>query len=161
MPKKIPAWEVVLGVINPKNKRPRRTSLHTLAYVIGATDLLALAKEMKESGKVVGYVCPDVRTPIFYLKRMCGDPSVPGMIDSRNDSIWDKWSYPSVGCASLGEFVAKFPYPEIKGFKRFAYSGKYEMAKPYEPEDFEYAREIIKALKEAGYESGLKEEDLV
>src|SRR5690554_640196 len=40
-------WEVMLNVMCPKINRPRRTSLHTLGYVLGRTDLLELAKEMQ------------------------------------------------------------------------------------------------------------------
>ena len=61
-------WEVMLSLVCPHKKRPRRTSLHTLTLMLGRKDPLALAKEMEASGKVVGYVCPDVSTPIFYLK---------------------------------------------------------------------------------------------
>lgn len=171
---KMPAWEVVLNVLipdGPKKGRPRRMSLHTLGYCIKATDLKALAKEMEASGKVVGYVCPDVQTPIFYLKSLA---HMPTMIDTRDERVWGKWGYPTAGAKSLGGFIKKNPYPEIKGFKRFAQGewsgGKYGvgtyipaksgMNKPFEKEDFNYAKLIIKALAEAGYECGITPEDL-
>jgi len=165
--KKIPAWEVMLGVINPKNKRPRRTSLHTIATVIGAKDPLKLAKEMKASKKVVGYVCPDVKTPIFYLKSMIDHP---GMIDTRDSRVWGKWRYPDAGAISLADFVKKNPYPKVKGFKRFVDGGKWSggewgvgkyiaassaMEVPYEKADYDYAKEVIKALKKAGHKPGI------
>jgi len=149
-------WEVMMSVINPKSTRPRRTSLHTLAYVLGRKDPLALAEEMRKSGKVVGYVCPDVKTPIFYLEKLC---KLPGMIDTREAGIWDK----------LPAFFEKNPYPTVKGFRRFKggtwSGGEYGKGKftpaqtamdvPYEEEDYEYARLIIKTLKEAGFTPGI------
>lgn len=165
--KKIPAWEVMLGVVNPKNKRPRRTSLHTIAAVTGAKDPLKLAKEMKASGKVVGYVCPDVQTPIFYLTSMVDHP---GMIDDRDPNVWGKWLYRDAGAGSLKEFVKNNPYPKVKGFKRFVYGGTWSggsygkgkyiskssaMEVPYEKTDYTYAKEVIKALKKAGHKPGI------
>ena len=44
---KKPAWEVVLNVLNPGNNRPRRMSLHTLAYLTRTEDIMALAKEQR------------------------------------------------------------------------------------------------------------------
>ena len=170
--KKIPAWEVMLSVVNPKNKRPRRTSLHTIATVIGAKDPLKLAKEMKASKKVCGYVCPDVQTPIFYLESMVDHP---GMIDDRDPHVWGKWLYPDAGATSLSDFFKKNPYPKVKGFKRFADGGHWTggaygrgkyvpessaMEVPYEKEDYDYARAVIKALKKAGYKPGITEKDL-
>lgn len=151
--KHLPPWEIMLNVMCPKIKRPRRTSLHTLATVLGHPDPLALAKELEKSGKVVGYVCPDVRTPIFYLKSLS---THPGMIDTRNASIWGKWSYPSQGCSSLKEFFEKNPYPKIKGFKRFA-NGTSAMEVPYEKDDYEYVRLLVRTLKEAGITPGIEE----
>lgn len=169
---KLKAWEVMLSVVNPKNKRPRRTSLHTIATVIGAKNLLKLAKEMQASKKVCGYVCPDVQTPIFYLDSMVDHP---GMIDDRDPHVWGKWLYPDAGATSLSDFVKKNPYPKVKGFKRFADGGywtggsygrgKYvpessAMEVPYEKEDYEYARVVIKTLKKAGYKPGITAADL-
>lgn len=155
---KLPDWEIMLSVVNPDpvKPRPRRTSLHTLAYVLGRKDPLALAAEMASSDKVVGYVCPDVRTPIFYLKSMAHYPT---MIDTRDASVWGTWRYPSAGATSLADFVAKNPFPAIKGFKRFKTPNA--MSLPYEAPDFPYARLIIKALTDAGYTPGLTEADLV
>lgn len=169
--RKKPAWEVMLGVINPENNRPRRTSLHTIATMIGAKDPLKLAKEMKASNKVVGYVCPDVNTPIFYLKSMV---KRGGMIDSREPCVWGEWDYVAAGAASLQDFFKKNPYPKVKGFKRFAYGfwtgggygrGRYipgvsAMEVPYEEADYPYAKKVIKALKKAGHKPGIAEEDL-
>lgn len=171
--KKMPAWEVYLNVMNPKINRPRRSSLHTLAYVCGYKNPLKLAKEMKDSGKVVGYVCPDVQTPIFYLKKLA---SHPGMIDTRDEFVWGKWPYEEAGAKSLSGFVKKNPFPKIKGFRRFAdnpywtggawgkgeyvRAGSFGMKDPYEPEDHEYGRAVIKALKKAGYKPRIKESDL-
>ncbi len=154
---KIPAWEIMLNVMSPTIKRPRRTSLHTLATVIGHKDPLKLAKEMKKSDKVVGYVCPDVKTPIFYLKSLANHP---GMIDTRDSKVWGK----------LEAFIKKHPYPAVKGFKRFAsptwsggsygkgkfIAGKSAMDVPYETGDYAYANEVIKSLKKAGYKPGIK-----
>ncbi len=163
-------WEVVLNVFCPKIKRPRRTSLHTLATVIGHPDPIKLAEELKKSDKVVGYVCPDVKTPIFYLKSLA---QKPGMIDTRNDKVWGDWGHLNAGARSLQEFVDNNPYPRIKGFKRFAentWSGgsygkgtmipaKSAMEVPYEEGDYDYARLVIKALTEAGFTPGIKEEN--
>ena len=161
----IPDWEVMLSVINPDQSRPRprRTSLHTLAYVLGRKDPLALAKEMEASGKVLGYVCPDVKTPIFYLEKMVG---LPTMIDTRDAKVWGTWRYPTAGAASLQEFMEKNPFPQVKGFKRFGngnmgVGSPNAMPVPYEPADYPYARLIIKALTEAGYTPGLTEDDLI
>lgn len=154
----MPAWEVVLNVMCPKIGRPRRTSLHTLATVIGHPDPLKLGKELEKSGKVVGYVCPDVKTPIFYLKSLA---THPGMIDTRDSGIWGK----------LSAFFEKHPYPATQGFKRFS-EGKWsggsygkgtfipavsDMTYPYEAGDYEYARRVIKALKDAGYTPGIED----
>lgn len=153
-------WEVVLSVVCPKIKRPRRTSLHTLATVCGRTDIMALAKEMKKSKKVVGYRCPDVSCLIFYRKDMA---TLPGMIDTRDSSVFSQ----------VEAHVKEHPYPSVRGFKRFAGStwtgGKYGVGKciknssalpyPYEPDDYPYAREVIKALKDAGFEPGIKDVD--
>ncbi len=143
-------WEVMLNVMCPKINRPRRTSLHTLAYVLGRKDPLALGLELQASNKVVGYVCPDVKTPIFYLKSL---RKHPGMIDTPDDNIW----------AKLPAFFEKNPFPTVKGFKRFAagtWSGGFgkgtftpaqtAMDVPYEEGDYDYARLLIKTLKEAG-----------
>jgi hypothetical protein len=164
---KMPAWEVVLRVINPEGKnagRPRRTSMHTLAYVTGCKtqdEALALAKEMKDSKKVVGYHCPDVQTPIFYLDAL---RKLPGMIDTRDPKVWD----------TLSDFFKLNPFPQVKGFKRFAQGtwsggeygkgtytpGEYAMGVAYEPADYPYAKLIIDQLKANGYTPGLTEEDL-
>jgi len=168
--KKVPAWEVALGVISPKIKRPRRTSLHTLATIIGHKDPLKLAKEMEKSGKVAGYICPDVSTPIFYLDSLSQHP---GMIDTRNPKVWGtwtKWDKQDTGAGSLKEFFKVYPYPKVKGFKRFArsvkvgkdkygypiYRAKSAMNVPYEKSDYEYANEVIKELKRAGHKPGIK-----
>jgi hypothetical protein len=151
-------WEVMLSLVCPHKKRPRRTSLHTLTLMLGRKDPLALAKEMEASGKVVGYVCPDVSTPIFYLKSMTQHP---GMIDTRDAGIWGK----------LSAFFEKNPYPKVKGFKRFqngTWSGgeygkgqftpaRTAMDVPYEKEDYDLARLIIKTLKEAGFTPGIED----
>lgn len=144
---KMPAWEVMMRVINPKSTRPRRTSLHTIATMIGHNDILALAKEIQDSGKVVGYRCPDVSALIFYLIDLC---KLPGMIDTRRGDVW----------GMVPAFLKEQPFPKIKGFKRFA-NGNSGMTFPYEKEDFPLAIEIIKALRAAGYTPGLSEEDLV
>lgn len=110
-------WEVMLNVINPASTRPRRLSVHTIATTLAKAgfegrDPLTILKEMEESKKVVGYVCPDVQTPIFYLVDLC---KLPGMIDTRNPGCWK----------SGREWITKYPWPETKGFKRFA-GGVYE-----------------------------------
>lgn len=174
--KKKPAWEIVMETINPVKyngyNRPRRTSLHTLAYIAGYDDPLKLAKEMEKSGKVLGYVCPDVKTPIFYLKRLA---NLPGMIDTRDSRVWGKWRYPMAGAASLSDFVEKNPFPQVKGFKRFANGGMWSggaygkgkyipassaMSVPYEKADYPYAKTVVKALKKAGYKTSLTKADL-
>lgn len=167
---KTPAWEIALSVISPTINRPRRTSLHTLAAVIGHKNPLKLAKEMQKSGKVAGYICPDVGTPIFYLDKFS---THPGMIDDRDPKVWGKWTKwdkQDYGAGSLTEFFKIHPYPKVKGFKRFAnekkigvdkwgypiYKAESAMTIPYEPSDYTYANEVIKALKTAGYKPGIK-----
>lgn len=151
-----PDWEVALSVVCPKIKRPRRTSLHTLATVLGRKDILGLAKELEDSGKVVGYRCPDVRCLIFYLKNMTDRP---GMIDTRDANVWGK----------VKAFCEENPLATVKGFKRFAqgtWSGgsygvgtyieaKSAMNTPYEEADFPYAQKIIEELKANGYTPGI------
>lgn len=155
---KLPDWEIVLKVMNPVNKRPRRMSMHTLAACCGREDIQALIKEVRESKKVVGYKCPDVGGAcIFYLIEL---RKHPGMIDSaRGDGVWD----------DLDKFLKVKPYPQVKGFKRFAkntWSGgeygkgtmiaaEYGMPNPFDPEDYAYAQLIINALKENGYTPGI------
>lgn len=147
----MPDWEVVMRVINPKNKRPRRCSLHTLAHVTGR-DPLELAKEMQESKKVLGYRCPDVQTLIFYLVDLC---KLPGMIDTRDAKVWTK----------VPALLEEYPYPKVKGFRRFAKStwtggtwGKGTQVKessgmesPFEYEDRDYALRIREALESTGF----------
>lgn len=105
-----PDWMRVMRVLNPDgpNKgRPRRLSLHTLTAVCGR-DGGTILKEMEHSGKVVGYECPDVRTPIYYLIE---EAKRPGMIDTRNEDCWER------GRA----WLAKYPTSEVKGFKKFPF----------------------------------------
>jgi hypothetical protein len=151
-------WETMLSLVCPHKKRPRRTSIHTLAIMCGRKDPLAMAKEMKASGKVEIYVCPDVKTPITYLKTMMKHP---GMITGDRPETWDQ----------LEAFFEKNPYPAVKGFKRFAENtwtggayGKGQMIPansamnvPYEKEDFDLARLIIKTLKDAGFTPGIED----
>ena len=159
--KDMPAWEVVLNVKCPKIHRPRRTSFQTLATVIGYQgNLMDLAEEMRKSNKVVSYICPDVHCPITYLKSMVNNP---GMIDTRDPHIWRK----------LKAQFDQHPYPKVKGFKRFAQGtwsgGSYGKGKfmpansamevPYEEGDYDYAREVIKALKSVGHAPGIEEVD--
>jgi hypothetical protein len=155
-PPKKPAWEVVMSTMCPKIKRPRRTSLHTLATVLGHPDPLTLAKEMEKSGKVLGYVCPDVQTPIFYLDAL---KKHPGMINTPNNKVWGDWGWATAGASSLAEFFKVNPYPKIKGFRRFAGSAGYAMEVPYEAEDYDLARLIIAALAKEGYECGMPNPD--
>lgn len=157
-----PAWQVYMETICPKIKRPRRSSLHTICYVCGYDDPISVAEEMRKSGKVYGYRCPDVSCLIFYHESQLGRPT---MIDTRDPSVWKK----------VEPFLKERPYPQYKGFKRFAQAtwtgGAYGKGKqipansgmsvPYEPDDYPYARAVIKALREAGYTPGISEEDLV
>ncbi len=137
-------WEVVLSVINPTTDktsygygRPRRLSLHTIAEMVGR-DAATVLVEMKESGKVVGYVCPDVRTPIFYLK---DSAKLPNMIDTRNEAVW----------TAAAQKIVDFPPATVKGFRRFAGTKKYEMDVPFEEEDKPYEAAIKAALSAAGF----------
>lgn len=137
-------WEVMMSVINPVvgdfgSGRPRRTSVHTIAAVVGR-DALTILEEMKASGKVVGYVCPDVRTPIFYLSELSG---LPNMIDTRNEQCWD----------AARQKIKDFPPEKVKGFKRFAggSDANYAMDVPYEAADKPYHDAILAALKAAGF----------
>lgn len=165
-----PLWKVVLSVINPKDTRPRRMSLHTLAHCLGLEteqEVLALAADMKESGEVVGYVCPDVNTPVFYLKELA---KLPGMIDTRDAKVWTQ----------IEKWLKDYPYPAVKGFKRFPedlygkkpgkvwnfkththedglvtdYSkpdySKYGLPYAFEAEDKDYAAAITEALAKVG-----------
>jgi hypothetical protein len=143
--------------MSPIINRPRRTSIHTIAAVCGYKNITKLAAEMKKSGKVLGYKCPDVSAYIFYLKSL---KNHPGMINTPSARVWD----------NLPAFFAKHPFPAVKGFKRFASGswsggsygvGKYvagssDMAVPYEPADYAYANVVIAALKKAGFTPGIK-----
>lgn len=155
--KQKPDWEVALSVVCPKIKRPRRTSLHTLATVLGRTNIFELAKEMEQSGKVLGYKCPDVQCLIFYLNDMI---KCPGMIDTRDAKVWSQ----------VEKFCTENPLETVKGFKRFAQGtwtsgkpgygeyirGNSQMNVPYEEADLEYALKITEALTKAGYQPGIE-----
>lgn len=141
----IPAWEKLMRCFNPaayasgggmpgKQGRPRRWTLHGLAGVLNV-DPLKLLAELKASGKVVGYCCPDVAgSPIFYLKEL---RSI--MIDTANDRVWDQ----------AVEFLKKYPFPATKGFRRFARAGQpVNMPSAFDPSDPEDAKyEVL--VKEA------------
>lgn len=105
-------WQAVLRVKNPGGEegwskgRPRRLSIHTIATVVGR-DALEVLEEMKASELVEGYICPDVNTPIFFLKEMSG---APGMITGGTDKakVWER----------AKEWLEKYPLSKVKGFKR-------------------------------------------
>jgi hypothetical protein len=154
---KLPDWEVMLSVLSPTINRPRRTSLHTLAAVLGRKDPQKLADEMRKSGKVVGYVCPDIQSPIFYLKSL---RKHSGMIDTASANIWKE----------VPTYLEKHPFPKVKGFKRFA-GGKWSkgsygygtyianssaMSVPFEKSDYAYANAVIDTLMAAGYTPAIK-----
>jgi hypothetical protein len=121
-------WEKVMEVVQtegPNKGRPRRLSIHTITALCGR-DGFEILKEMEESGKVVGYECPDVRTPIYYLLEKS---KLPGMIDSRNANCWEK------GRA----WLKRYPTKDVKGFKRFPFmrfnaKGKYGAGFENDPE---------------------------
>lgn len=159
---KMPAWEVILRVINPderSGKRPRRTSLHTLASHMGLTthdEIKALAKEMQTSGKVLGYRCPDVRTLIFYPLDYAKngvevtDPNgvtakLSGMIDTRDTGVWGR----------VDAILTEYPYPANRGFKRFSGGGSSGMSFSYEQQDYPLAKARQAALIKNGYEDHL------
>ena len=182
---RMPDWEVAMKVLIPngnKAGRPRRMSIHTIAAVCGRQDIIALADEMSQAKyptdstvtdaygkklagtyKVAGYRCPDVNCLIFYLMEHVGRPTMIHSAYFNKDGICSVWEEVFDFC------TREAPYPEIKGFKRFpegSWSGgrygvgtfippKYGMEFPFEPEDYPYARAVIKALKEAGYEPGI------
>jgi hypothetical protein len=171
--KKKPAWLVVLEQVCPKIGRPRRMSIHTLAHCIGqdtTEGVLSLAKELQEAEttlgeKVWGYKCPDVKAAIFYLDKQ---RSRPGMIHTPNSlppnykTVWE----------FVPDFVKENPPEKIKGFLRFQPGGHWTgekpgqgefikstgngTDKPFEKEDYPYAREIHKALATAGYKPGFE-----
>lgn len=155
---KLPDWEVMMSVLNIDG-RPRRTSLHTLASMLGRTDLLKLAEEMQASGKVVGFYCGTVQCPVFFLRSMRDRPGMSQVIDN---NIWGDWPYPQGGVSSLKTFIEANP-SNIKGFKRYAWRGnsRWLLKAPYESDDLTYAKKIRSALVEAGYNPGVKEEELV
>jgi hypothetical protein len=152
-------WEIVLSVINPVKEgygsgRPRRLSLHSIVAMV-KRDAATVLKEMKDSGLVVGYVCPDVKTPIFYL---LGNAKLPNMIDTRNAAVWE----------AAAEKIKTHPPEKVKGFKRFAAYHKkadgsldyakgmikdpdYSMDVPFEAEDADYEKAIVEALGAAGF----------
>jgi len=132
-------WQLVMETMCPKIHRPRRTSLHTLAAVTGR-DPKVIAKEMKDSDLVVGYRCPDVRTLIFYLKSLAKHP---GMIDTRDPQVWTK----------INDILKEYPYPQVKGFQRFAGGGSSGMAVPYAQGDEELAQLVRDKLASAGVNS--------
>lgn len=141
-----PDWECVLETYDPNcfsygasketGGRPRRCSLHTIAAVVGR-DPTIVAKEMEDSGLVVGYRCPDVQTLIFYLKRLANKP---GMIDTRNAGVWKL----------VPEYLEKYPFPKIKGFRRFG-GGSPGMEHVFLPEDMDYAMAIRTNLVKNGH----------
>ena len=158
-------WELVMetndrrcfsyGASAESNGRPRRCSLHMLAAVTGREPEV-IAKEMQESGLVAGYVCPDVKTPIFYLDR-CS--KLPGMIDTRTDTVW----------ADIPKFLKQYPFSKYKGFKRFSSGNWADWKKPFECEwvgeipaaekpffagDETYIKDIRYNLEKAGYTPG-------
>lgn len=105
---KQPDWYRMMSVTmpsGPSKGRPRRLSIHTITAVCGR-DGEKILREMEDSKEVVGYVCPDVHTPIFYL---LGNINLPGMIDSRSKDCFDK----------AREWLKRFPTSKVKGFKRF------------------------------------------
>lgn len=140
---KKPAWEVIMSTYHPGINRPRRTSIHTIATIMGLQskkELLALAKEMQESGKVLGYRCPDVHCLIFYLKEL---RSIPGMIDTANANVWN----------TVESFLEEAPFPKVKGFQGFPKDGVYQKTdSPWGVEDIEFAKAIKKNLEKNGYE---------
>lgn len=135
-------WEVVMSVCNPNKSdgfgggRPRRMSIHTIAAMC-KRDPHVVLMEMRESGDVVGYSCPDVQCTIFYLKSMA---KLPKMIDTRSDGCWD---------TALADLKAH-PYPATKGFFRDADAREHGYAAkvPFIPRDKAYEDAIKDALAE-------------
>lgn len=148
-PSTTPSWKIIMGVLRD-GVRPRYLSLHTLATLLGRTDLLQLAKEMKRSCEVNASYCGEVHTPVFYLNRF-------SELNSRKT-----WK-------DLQNFIKLHPFPETRGFQRAdghwteGYGrGKFippvhAMPEPFIKEDYAYANKIIRALRAAGREPGIKE----
>lgn len=128
-------WEKLMRTYNPEAKsygadqvkgRPRRWSLHALASLLGR-EPIGLLKEMGESGLVLGYRCPDVGgAAIFYLKEL---RNVPGMIDTPDSKIFNL-------PGPINDVLAKYPFPEVQGFRRFSRAGQGAgMPTPFDPLD--------------------------
>lgn len=151
---KEPAWKIIMSVVKPGLGRPRFFSLHTLAELMGRKDLRRLATTLENSEKVIGCHCPVVDAPVFYLKAYAHF--------TYDIYIWDE----------VDDFIKKFPYPKIKGFKASAsywtegygkgkfIKAKYDMSVPFVPEDYSYANTIIDALVAAGYKPGIPKYDV-
>lgn len=139
-----------MKVRRPGNSRPRYLSIQTLGALTGRTDLLKLAKEMKDSCEVNGSFCHTVKSPVFYLNSIS---------NYHESDIWKR----------MKESLETFPYPATKGFRASegewtggAYGrgtyvvGTHAMPTPFVKEDHRYANAIISAMKNAGYTPGIK-----
>lgn len=149
-PSTVPSWKIIMSTKRDA-WRPRYFSLHTLAALLGRTDLLQLAKEMKRSCEVNASFCGEVKSPVFYLNRFS---------DHNNKETWK----------SLKDFVARYPFPETRGFQRADGTwsgGQYgkgtytppvnAMPDPFIKDDYAYANKILAALRQAGRTPGIKE----
>lgn len=120
-----PDWMRMMKVVQtegPNAGRPRRLGIHAITAICGR-DPLTILSEMEKSGKVNGYVCPDVRTPIYYLQEMS---QCPGMVlgGSRQNE-----------CFKAGkEWIERYPVAKVKGFKRFPMYRFNEKTKMFEPD---------------------------
>jgi hypothetical protein len=100
MTERLTAWEVMMSIKHPLLVRPRFFSIHTIATVIDRKDIIELADELKNSGKVAICHCPVVVAPVLYLMQYA---STYG----NYISTWDK----------VKPHIAANPFPKIKGFQ--------------------------------------------
>lgn len=121
-------WEVLMQTIDPaaarcgveRKPRPRRWSLNGLAAVTERPPEV-IADEMRLSGRVLGYYCPDVECCVFYLTYLRGR-----MIDSSDCRPADENDERSVPMdkqrvwSKVQRDILLFNTKGVRGFKRFS-----------------------------------------
>lgn len=128
-------WQVVLSCLFD-GVRPRRFSIHTIATMC-ERDPLVILDEMEKSGKVFGFYCYTVKTPVFVLNTM---KQVMGY------GSWDV-SEPTAFIKAKEQLEA-FPFPKYKGFYRYGGADPVVMECPFEPDDKDYEEKVRKELAE-------------
>ena len=144
-------WEPLFAVRHPGLGRPRYYSPHTIGILTGRTNLMELLEEMRDSGLVGAVKCPTVNAFVLY-KCNTGDCGLAYLL---------RQGY-------LQSFLAEYPYPQVKGFKKAKVhydhygSAIYEPMSnvltdtPFVPEDYAYANQLINAMQIAGFTPHIK-----